>query len=134
VLHDDSQVDTTGELAAEGLVSVGRGPQAMVQVGETGDGEIAVFRQLAEQKEKGDGVGTAGESDEHTAALAAQGVAFDGLSDSLVKGGRCQIPNPKSQDPNPKKSQTLPIGAWDLGFGSWDLLICRRADSNCRPR
>ena len=102
-----------------------------LRVGDPRDAEIAVFGQLAEQKEKGDGVGAARESDEHTAARGAERVALDGLSDSLVERARRQIPNPKSQIPTPKKSQI-----WGLGFGIWVLgfLICRRADSNCRPR
>ena len=101
-------------------------------MGEPGDCETAVFGQFAEQKEQRNGVRTARKPNEHTTAFAEEAVALDRLSDSLVKGARRQIPNPKSQSaPNPNKSQ---LGFWDLGFGVWDFLICRRADSNCRPR
>ena len=70
---------------------------------EARDREAAVFSEVAQEKKKGDRVGPARKTDEHTRAWRAQGVALDGLSDALVKRG-CQrdMPEGRLELPTPR--------------------------------
>src|SRR5688572_24455623 len=89
---------------------------------KTGYREVAMPGQVNEDEGQRHRIRPAGQPDQHTAAGRKQTLTPDGATDLLVK--RSQIPNPKAQNPKP-------IGIWPLGFGIW---ICRRADSNRRPR
>src|SRR4051794_27664192 len=94
-------------------------------------------RQLDQDERQADRVGAAGQSDEDAAAWGQQVVAANGATDVLEES--CQNPTPNSQQlslpqfPRAPSGERLGIGpASDVG--SWEILICRRADSNRRPR
>ncbi len=106
-VHNDSQSDTSRQVAAERLVAVRGRPEAMVQVGEPCEGEIAVFGQFAEQKEKGDGVGAAGQPNQHTRAGRAEPVALNRAAHALVERAG-QIPTPLGFSGMPEGRLELP--------------------------
>ena len=131
--HSDSEVQTRGEVTAEGLVPVRRRPQLVIQMRDAGHFEAAVFGEIEEEQEEGNRVGAARETDQHTHAWLNERMALNGFSDALMKACQ-QVPSSKLQE---SKFQEAPTGSgWNLELGAWILRawICRRADSNCRPR
>jgi thiamine monophosphate synthase len=61
-------VQPVRELAAKPLVAIGGGTKPVIEVGESGDRELSVFRKFTQQEQQCDRIGSARNCDEHTTA------------------------------------------------------------------
>ena len=84
-MHNDSEVQPFGQLAAKQFIAIRCRTKAVIEMPKSGNREFPVFGEITEQKEQRDRVGTARNRHEDMAAGRTKRMALDGLSNALVQ-------------------------------------------------
>jgi hypothetical protein len=118
------------ERPAERFIAIRCRSEPMIQMREADNSKAAVLAQLAENQRERNRIRPPGQTNQYAASRWTEPVTLDRAANLLKESGHSM---PNAQCPMLKETEPLPRAI--LGIGPWACaLVCRRADSNRRPR